>query len=269
MKRQKHIKSKATAPELSTRQGNNPETNGFLWHHLLSSLLTQPPPWGGGELRSMSTSCGRHTTPDTSLNKVILFSQGYYFQVAFRTETHLVIVFSTGISTEIQPVVVWQQSPGSFHHRTLLSFTPHRAQRALPFLSQSGWVRRRLRRCGRVAAAPCCILGSPRRPRQWGWGQLQGPSGPRAATPISGLFRTKAKWDFVLAVTWIIVPPYFQGGKWEAVQLNSCSAWSCDSSWSVFIVSKLDVTECDTVRFQRCLFFLASRKNWKRRIWPS
>ena len=162
------------------------------------------------------------------------------------------------------------EAHGHLMNSMLLSFTPHRAQLALPFLSQRGQVRRRLRRCGGVAAAPWCILGSPRRPRQWGWGQLQGPSSPRAAPPISGLFRTKAKWDFVLAVTWIIVPPYFQGGKcWEAVQLNSCSAWSCDSSWSIFIVSKLDVSECHTVKFQRCLFFLASRKNWKRRIWPS
>ena len=87
-------KSKPTVPDLSARQGNNPETNGCLWHHLFSSLLTRPPP-SGGELRPTehlpwAPHRARHIT-----YKVKLFSRGYYFQVAFRTETHLVIMFST------------------------------------------------------------------------------------------------------------------------------------------------------------------------------
>lgn len=65
----------------------------------------------------MSTSCDSHTTPDTSLNKVILFSQGYYFQVAFRTETHLVIVFPLAFQLKF--------SRGCLTAKSVLSTTGH------------------------------------------------------------------------------------------------------------------------------------------------
>lgn len=110
--------------------------------------------------------------------------------------------------TKIQPMVLWQQSPSSFHHWTLLSFTPHRTQLALPFLSQSIQVRQRLRRCRGVAAAPCRILGSPRRPRQCEGGSFRGPVVLGQHCPSLGCSWPKQKWDFVLAVTWIIVQKY-------------------------------------------------------------